>query len=177
MTSLWDTLLSTPWWVYVLFIYLVLIGIKSSKTRVVSLRKLFFVPAIFLVLSAHTLLTTFNITPITVGAWALALAIGVVLGFLQIARLNVAVDRAHKLVKVPGSWTTLVIILIIFFSKYYFGYALAVHPDYTNNTHFELTMLAISGLFSGALVGRLVCYLYRMTSMPSVNLHQQSIKA
>ena len=38
-----------PWWVYVLFIYVVSIGIKSTKPRTVSIQKVLLIPLLFVV--------------------------------------------------------------------------------------------------------------------------------
>jgi len=145
-------------------------GIKASKTRIVSLKKLFIVPAIFGFMSIHTLMTSFQMTVFTVMTWSGAIALGAALGWIQIHRYALKVDKTHYLVQVSGTWSTLIFILIIFATKYYFGYELSVDPKLAEQTLFEFSMLTISGIFTGLFIGRLICYLYRFKTNPSIEL-------
>ncbi len=167
-------LANTPWWVYVLFLYLIYVGIKASKPGTVSIHKLYIIPIIFTYLSIDTLITAVKINLFSVGTWLIAIIIGVGLGWLQVFRSVIQVDRPNKLVKLPGTWTTLVIIIIIFACKYYFGYELGVDPLKAEQTGFEFSMLAISGLCTGLFIGRLICYLYRLKNDSSVDLKKNT---
>ena len=62
------------------------------------------------------------------------------------------------------------IILIIFFTKYYFGYQIAVDPQLLTNTPFELSMLLVSGITVGLFIGRLIYYSYRLICGPFVDI-------
>lgn len=170
MNSIQQIIIGTPWWVYALFIYLIWIGIIASKTRVVSLKKLFIVPIIFGFISIHTLVTSFQMSALTITTWSGAIVLGTLLGWIQIHRYTLKIDKIHHLVQVPGTWSTLIFILIIFATKYYFGYELAVDPKLAEQSLFEFSMLAISGVFTGLFIGRLICYLYRFKTNPSVDL-------
>lgn len=81
-----QTIIHTPWWAYLLFI-----GIKASKIRVVSI--------IFTWMSVKTLLTALKINTLSVGTWGIAILVGVTLGWLQIIRHKLVVDKPHWLVK------------------------------------------------------------------------------
>jgi len=83
MDAIWNAAIHTPWWVYFLFIYLMFIGYKSSKTGVVPLGKLYVLPAIFLAMSVETLISNFNITPFVFGIWFVSILLGAGLGWLQ----------------------------------------------------------------------------------------------
>lgn len=170
MTTILQMLTGTPWWVYLLLAYLIIIGVKASKTRIVPLKKLLIVPVLFILLSIHTLLTSFEITAFSLASWLVATLIGISLGWFFIYRLNLAVDKPHLLIQTPGTWSTLLIIIIIFMTKYYFAYELAIAPQLIKNDIFEFSLLAISGVCSGFFVGRLICYLYRLQTNSSVNL-------
>lgn len=174
MNAISQTAMQTPWWVYVLLVYLITMGTKASKTRVVSLVKLFIIPIIFIFMSIHTLISSFRMSVHTVSTWSIAIILGVVLGYLQMSRYTFEIDRVHRLIKIPGTWTTLVFILIIFVSKYYFSYQLSVDPAIVHETTFKYLMLGLSGVFTGLFIGRLICYLYQFMKNPSVNLIKQS---
>ena len=56
-----QTLIHTPWWVYLLLAYLIFIGIKARKPSTVSIYKLAILPVVFLSLSIEMLVTHFDI--------------------------------------------------------------------------------------------------------------------
>lgn len=173
MNGIWQTLVHTPWWVYLLLIFLIRVGIRASKTHVVSLKKLFIVPIIFTFMSIHTLFTSFTVGALTITTWAVAILIGMALGWIQVHRYSLQVDMKNLLIQVPGTWSTLIIILIIFIAKYYFSYELSVDPQLAQQTIFEICALAISGIFTGLFIGRLICYLYRLKTSESVTLQPE----
>ena len=165
-----QTLIHTPVWVYILFAVLIALGIRAMKPRVVPLRKIFLLPIVFLVLSVHTLVTSFHITTSTVLIWIGALSLGALLGGMLTANLKFNVDREHALIQLPGTWITVFMILLIFITKYYFGYELATDPALAHQHEFEFSMLAVSGATTGLFVGRLICYLHRFKKAKSVDL-------
>lgn len=172
--TLYYTFKYTPIWVYFILAYLLFIGIKSSKPRTLSLKKLFIMPLVFTSLSIHTLLTAFKVDIFSIGIWTFAIIAGALLGWLQVYSTSIKVDRTHYLIAIPGSWTTLIIILIIFTTKYYFSYQLAVDPALATQTFFEFLVLAVSGACTGLFVGRLLTYLYRFKTLPSTHLRLKS---
>ena len=170
METLWQILINTPWWVYLLFAYLVLIGIKCSKTNITPMGKLFAIPVIFTVLSIDTLVSQVGVSTYSVSVWAIAILVGCGLGWYQIYRLAIEADKKNKLIKVPGTWSTLIIIMIIFFSKYYFGYETAAHPEVLHHKGFVFVMLGLSGVFTGLFIGRVVRYMQVMFGQAQTNL-------
>ena len=171
--TIWQAAIHTPWWVYLLMLYVLIIGIKASKGRIVSLKKLCIIPVIFIAMSIHTLVTSFKITPFSVTTWLMTILIGTLLGWLFIYRFTLRVDKPHSLIETPGTWSTLIIIIIIFATKYYFGYELGTDPTLAKHLGFEFSLLTVSGLCTGFFVGRVICYLYRLQSNVSVNLSQE----
>lgn len=163
MDAILTALTHTPTWVYVLFALLIWIGIKASKPRVMPLKKLLILPAIFIYMSTHTLLTSFAIHLFDVSIWMGAILLGMIIGWFEIFRnhARIRVDKQQNLIQVPGSWMTLALIIIIFASKYYFSYELDVDPALADQTWFEYSMLSVSGICTGILIGRALCYLYK----------------
>jgi hypothetical protein len=170
MTSIWHMFSDTPWHVYVLLIFLINIGVRTSRTQVLPLRKLFVMPLIFTVLSIHTLATSVAFNNLNIIIFFVNRLFSACLGWLQVARYSLKVDKEQWLIKVPGNWSTLAIILFIFVYKYYIGYQLAVHPQILGQPDFEMTLLAITGLCTGFFLGKLTCYMYQISKLPSVEL-------
>jgi hypothetical protein len=85
-------------------------------------------------------------------------------------RLDIKVDTKHFLIQLPGSWSNLIIMLLIFSLKYFFGYDLAVNPHHAELMEYKLSMFAVSGLLTGFLQGRLIGYLYHFKNGANFNL-------
>lgn len=165
--GIYEALRCTPWWVYVLFVYLLLIGFKARHTNVVSLYKLVVIPAIFGILSIHTLIEL-PFHAANVVSFVLLLLIGVGLGYWQVSRFTIKVDRAKKLLQLPGSWQTLVLILFIFALKYYFGMQMGFDPQLATHLVFTIIMMAAYGITVGLFVGRFLCYLKALRTAESL---------
>tara|TARA_R110002124_G_scaffold282537_1_gene457773 strand:- start:940 stop:1470 length:531 start_codon:yes stop_codon:yes gene_type:complete len=171
MNTIWQTLYHTPWWVYVLFIYLINIGIRASKQNIVSLDKLFIIPALFTIMTVHSLVTSFNLSAFTIVLWILSILIGLILGAANCMRFKqIRVDKNNRLLEVPGTWSTLVIIIIIFASKYYLGYSMSVDPNITSDIWFEIIALGVSGVCAGFFIGKLIYFIYKLYTEQSVHL-------
>ena len=161
-------LTSTPWYVYLIFAYLVFVGIKALKGGILPLGKLFILPIIFVWMSVDTINQHLGFTSIHLGYWALGIVIGSVIGWWQFNRLNIVVDQQHKLLQVPGSVIALTLIVLTFAVKYYIGYTLVAHPHFS--IAFAQKLLVISVVFNGFFIGRLINGLQRLKRGPSVNL-------
>ena len=170
LTNIIEGLKNTPIWVYILFAYLIFVGIKATKPRQVQLKQLLIMPILFTYFSIETLINNMQVTVLAVVILAISMMVGTALGWWQIHKLPIKVDKEKRIFEIPGSWSTLIIILIIFSSKYYFGYAMAIDPHVLENTGFEVAMLSISGICSGLFIGRLLNYLYRFNVSEHVSL-------
>ena len=157
-----QTLIHTPWWVYLLLAYLIFIGIKARKPSTVSIYKLAILPVVFLSLSIEMLVTHFDINFLSISTWLASVAAGSLIGAILVCRQKIKIERDKKLLHVSGSWSTLILILIIFIGKYYCGYALSQDPSTAINIKTEVLVLAISGACSGTFVGRMLVYIYRL---------------
>ncbi|HAG61693.1 MAG TPA: hypothetical protein DCL40_02195 [Coxiellaceae bacterium] len=165
------TLWNTPWWVYALLAYCIIVGIKAARGGVVPYFKVIIIPIVFAYLSLDSLFSHFSLNSFVLAVFCSSLVLGFLCGILQAYKQNIVADRSRLLIKIPGTWSTLIIILIIFFTKYYFGYETAVDPKLLENTHFEFAMLFVSGVTAGLFIGRFVYYTRRLFYGPSVELH------
>lgn len=170
METVWHAAINTPWWVYILFAVLLRFGYQTTKTRVVSVNKLFIIPLIFLAMSIHTIVTSVPFNLLNVGMWTISLILGIGLGWWQISHSAIKVDKKHNLLQLPGNWSTMLLIFTIFATKYYFGYQLAVHPYRVSHLGFDISVVAISGILAGMFIGRLLCCLWRVNNDSQTNL-------
>ncbi len=139
----------TPWWVYLLFIYLVFMGIKALSPRFVPIKKLIILPAVFTVWGALGLQWGLG----TLLFWLIALAAGCGLGWISVRRWKIRFDRRRDALHLPGSPSTLILALLFFSVKYFFGYYSATQPEIPDGM--RLAQAAVSGLLAGMFIGRL----------------------
>lgn len=170
MNTILNAAMQTPWWVCVIFIVLINRGIAASRPQVVSLKKLVLFPLIFIGLSIHTMMTSFQMNGFIFSLCVFGIAIGSVAGWLLVKNHHYKVDKKNMLIQLPGSWIILILILIIFISKYYFFYELAFDPALAHEAPFEFTMLTITGFCTGLFAGRLICYIQKILTGESINL-------
>ena len=161
MTQILQILSNTPIWVYILFIFLIKIGIKASKPSEVSLLKISILPVIFTYLSFHSLITQTSVSLSNITILIISLLAGILGGILQSKKIGYSYNSEIRKIESPGSWTTLILILIIFVTKFYFGYMIAAHPSILITNHmFDVSYIFICGICSGLFIGRFIYSLW-----------------
>lgn len=163
MQTFVDAITHTPLWVWILFGFLVWRGIAASRPSTTKLRRLAIIPGLLTVWGLHSLITQFPLGPASILTYVITMAIGGALGWAMVGRTNIRADKQKGLIRLPGSWSVLALILAIFVVKYAFGYLYAVDPALGSHPGFYLSDIGASGLITGAFVGKLVRYaaLYR----------------
>ncbi len=164
-----NALKGTPWWVYALFIYLVVVGIKTLKPQIVSLKKIFILPLIFIVWSLLALGGKLSLG-LDLSFWIPSFILGIFVGWGLTRSLRIKADKKKALIKVPGGPLTLVLILVVFGVKYYFGYTYATDPEARMNFNTVAADLTSSGIITGMFFGRLFCYLSKWRNSPHQDL-------
>ena len=114
---------STPFYVYLLFIYLMFIGIKATKPRVVLYPiKLFITPLVFLALFIEQLNRIEDFLLVFV-----LITISIFINLKLFTPPPVQMDNNTLII--PGSQKPLLVIIAIFSIKYLFGYMRTVKPQ------------------------------------------------
>ncbi len=157
--SIWEIIADTPWWVYVVFFALMQAGFTATKPRIISIKQLYLLPILFLLFSFIALariqldLTNFFL-------WLGAIMFGTGLGWLQFRALKIKAIKNEAKLYIPGTWSVMVIILIAFTLKYYYGYQLAIDTRLILSPKFAGWLSLAYGLFTGLFVGR-ITYAHR----------------
>ncbi len=163
MDSLWQALSGAPWWVYVLFIYLVILGIKSLQPRTIPFQRVVLFPVIFVAWSAYDIYTKVQLGLTSlIPWWLICLAIGAVLGYLEVRKWRFKIDKTKQTITVPGNISTIVLILLIFAINFYFGYYYATHTDVSYGVYLVNTILG--SLVTGFFLGRGIVYFRSYTN-------------
>ena len=163
MIMVTETLRHTPVWVYFIFVYLLYVGIRSMKARVMSVKRIVIMPLVFIIWSGVSMALSGRFETVIVG-WIALLPFGMLAGYIQTRRFDIQVNRKLGRIKIPGTISTLVIIALTFSFKYFAGFMNAVYPDIANGNVFQPTIFAVSGFFTGIFVGRMILYLHRFNT-------------
>lgn len=157
LVAIWKAMIYTPWWVYLIFGLLIRIGIQSLKPRRVAPWKVLLIPLIFLAMSFHHMLTHFHHSTLLYLMCLVGFGSGLLIGYFLTHKKEVSYDADGRKFYISGAPDTLCLLIVVFITKFYFGYNLAIDPEKMHNTAFEIAMLtsnlAISGIFSGRLLG------------------------
>lgn len=153
MSNFWDAISGAPWWVWFLLVYVVVIGIKSTKARTIPIKRVVLLPLVFVAWSLYSLyLKTVLGFPSLVPVWIIFLAIGAFLGVKEVHHWRFAKDRHRRTITIPGNYSTLVLIILIFVLKFFWGYFYATRAEIPYWIYFTDTLT--SALVTGFFVGR-----------------------
>ena len=143
----------TPWWVYLLFIGLTLIGLRATRPRVIKVKKLWLLPLIFTVWNLIWLDERVHAHYSLIVFWFLGLSFGGFIGWLTVRHWAVKAILRDS-IALPGSWSTLILILLVFVVRYFFIFNYETHPEAAY--HLFLSDALISGIITGIFIGRAV---------------------
>ncbi|WP_110954897.1 DUF6622 family protein [Anaerosinus massiliensis] len=159
MEKIWQIVMHTPIWVYILLLYLIFVGVRAAKTRVTKLYHIVIMPMILFTMSILMLVGTITeCNGVVVGSWSIGLVIGSIGGWRQVKNNEIQVDRKNWLIRIPGSWSSMWIILLIFAIRYYFGYQKAILSIVVEQLWFKVSILGSSGLCTGLIIGKMLRY-------------------
>ncbi|MBI5346495.1 MAG: hypothetical protein HZB76_05075 [Chlamydiae bacterium] len=172
MISFIEIIKTIPWFAWLLFFYVILKGVKALRPQVLSIKKVFVVPLIFVVLGINGLMMKQNLTFLHVAIWMGMFTISAYLIWRHMRPLKVQSDKQKGLIQLPANASTLVLLLSFFVSKFTFGFLSATHPELKANLFFYLSDIMISGLVCGLSFGRLISLLMKFFKSSHVDLQK-----
>jgi hypothetical protein len=170
MTALTQAILNTPPWVWLLFAFLMFLGVRALKPSTTSLPRLAILPAVFFVWGVYGVIAAYGVHASSIAAWLAAFVIGVGCGTLLARTTTLEADRTNGRVRVAGGPSTLILILVIFAAKYVFGFLHATQPALFADARWWVSEIALSGALAGMFAGRLVGLWRAHRSGPQVDL-------
>lgn len=153
MAHFWAIVSGAPWWVYILFVYLLSVGLKATKPRTVPIARVVLIPVLFLAWSFYglyqkLLLEYLSLIPL----WIVFLAVGTYFGVKEVQSWRISKGPRKGEVTIPGNYSTLVLILLIFVLKFFWGYFYATRTEISYWIYFADT--CSSAVVTGFFVGR-----------------------
>ena len=144
----------TPLWVWAILGLLLWVGHKQTLPRTVSLRRITVLPLVMVGLSLAGTLTAFGTGNRALLAWGIAAAIAAAVVMTRHLPHGTQYNAWTESFHIPGSYTPLVLMMGIFFTKYAVGVTLVMHPDLARDALFSQSVSALYGGCSGVFVAR-----------------------
>ncbi|HCN97917.1 MULTISPECIES: hypothetical protein [Leclercia] len=151
-------LIHTPFWVYLILLFLISRGIKARRPATVALEKLAIIPAIFLLWDIYDLLVFRKLTLATGSLWLVGLLSGAAMGYILIKRTAVARAAAPRSIYREADYSALPFMMLAFAVKYVLGVMSAIAPDVLLRPGVSAFAIITGGLFAGVFVGKFVRY-------------------
>ncbi len=155
-----------PIWIYLLLGYLVFVGVRALRPRILSLWRLLAVPGVFIVWGVVGLFQRSAVVPDAFLHWGAGLAVGLALAF--VLPLTMLIDRNAGRVRTPGSVVPLLRNLGLFAAHLVLNIAAATHAD--TRLPFLGYDLLVSGLGFGYFAGWLWRFLRIYRTAPHTDL-------
>jgi hypothetical protein len=154
-------MLNLPAWVYILFILVFYIGLKRCYDSVIRVDRLALLPVILLIFGLNTVNSLFGIDFNTVIMLFTSGISGILLGFYHVKDRLIQADKTNRLIKIPGDFSMLILVLTIFLIEFYIRYAFDAHWMIADTLTFKLLSIIMLGNIMGITMGRNICYFYK----------------
>lgn len=154
-----ETIIHTPMWVFILFLGLLYLGYSQTKDRQIKAKRVFILPVGMVFLSLFGLYSAFGLTLFSLGFWVLGLTLSFVLGLKFIDIKHIRYENTKDSFYINGSWFHLVLILTVFFIKYFIGVMTAKQLPLINQDEFIVFVSLLYGFISGLFLARSFCIL------------------
>ena len=155
----------TPLWVWLLLANLVALGLWQTRAREISLTRVTILPLVLIALSLGGVLSAFGSFPIALGGWVAGVG-AALFGRDAVAVRGAAWSPGTRVLRVPGSWLPLTLVLGLFATKYFAGASLAMHPALAADATFAGLCSLGFGSFSGLFLARALS-LRRLAAQPT----------
>lgn len=159
MDILQQFIAKTPWYVWVIFVWVLMRGIKARQPGETTLSKMATIPLIFTAWGLYDLYSIYGLSIDAALLWLAGIVVGSVMGLWLLGRFNITVDRARGVFHRPADMSLLPLLLATFAIKYTFGVIGAMSPQLLAEPPFRISDLVLSGMFTGIFVGKFLGYL------------------
>ncbi len=148
--ALTEILSHTPAWVWVIFVLLIWRGLSAAQDREVTATKLVILPAVIFYLALNGLAATAH-SPFGDIAVSVGILLGIGAGFARFNRTG-AYQVAPGIIRLQGEWSTMIVILAIFFLHYATGVLAETDPELTQSYPYMIVMGGITAFLSSMTI-------------------------
>lgn len=151
---IYDILRHTPVWIFFLFTFLIIVGWIQTKPRNINLSRLLIIPTVMILLSIIGVLASFGMNIMSMAFWLTGVVAAITLHWIFKYPGQVTYNKDTKIFSIPGSWIPLALMMLIFFTKYFIGASIAIHPEIKTISSFIIISCLILGFASGSFFSR-----------------------
>lgn len=151
-----EILRHTPAWVFGLFFVLLVTGYRQTKDRRMRRGVLAVLPAAMFALSFYGVASGLGMSTAALGAWIVGIGVAVALGVISRWPRRAAFSKNENAFFVPGSWMPLLLMMLIFFTKYAVAVSLARKLPIASRSLFMVCVPLCYGFFSGLFLARAI---------------------
>lgn len=152
--SVWESIASTPWWVYAFYGVILYFCLKARHPSRVNLKQLLVLPLYLLTLTAICAAFSMHPTLMQISAGAAASTVGAALGWVQFARTAPGVDPINRTLTVPGSNIPLLGLFAFTLAKFSFHLSFNLDLATLNTGIYNMPLFALYGFITGLNIGR-----------------------
>ena len=152
--SLLEIIKHTPVWVFGLLAVLVIFGILQSRDREVKVAAVLILPIAMTILSILGVSSAFGLALIPISVWLVGVLLCWGVGIKLAKPSGVSYCSEAKKLSIAGSWLPLILMMAIFFTKYFVGVVVARQLPILEQAEFMLIISLSYGCFSGVLIAR-----------------------
>lgn len=142
----------TPFYVWILLIFLLKRGLNSVKDGEVSFPKMFIVPLIFMIWGLEKLFTGFSYLNIAMIFYIIFMCFGLLISYFLYSRYRKLYVKDNSLYK-TGTYLPLIFIIVNFFVKYILNIALSINPSLYSALYFSALYSLLCGFSVGLFIG------------------------
>ncbi len=161
-----------PWWVFLLAFLIFKMGMRATKPQVVPLKKLYTAPALLVLLALDNLWGQIVSGHANILAWLIGSVFGGWSGWKVALSMALEFDHDKRLVKLPGSWSVVAIMLIVIGGKVIVGYETSLNQGAAATSLLMSVVFIVSGFCTGILIGRAAGYFRQFSKSKSVSLQE-----
>ena len=138
---------------------IVLFIIPSFKDRVIPIKKMIIMPALFMYLLSQTISESFSLGFANIISIMVGIVVGSAIGIFIRINTTIKADKTQDLIWLPGSYLSLIIFPSIFLVHYLVGYIHAVSPSYLMQASIAAcVLLFLLTATSSITVGTNLCF-------------------
>lgn len=146
---------NTPRWVFVVLVVVLAAGLLQTRPREVRFRRAVALSAVMVALSVVGVWSTFGTEQLAVASWGAGLLTGTAAGRYLLSGSKIAYRVEPALFELPGSWAPLLLMMLIFATRYVVGVTASLQPDLLQSPPYLASACAVYGVLSGFFLGKL----------------------
>lgn len=147
-----EIIIQTPFYVWILLIFLLKRGLNSVTDGEVSFLKMFIVPLIFMIWGLEKLFTGFSYLNIAMIFYIIFMCFGLLISYFLYSRYRKLYIKDNSLYK-TGTYLPLIFIIVNFFVKYILNVALSINPSLYSALYFSALYSLLCGFSVGLFIG------------------------